>query len=88
MQNRAQNLSGIYSLQATTNLALARNFVLPWREGMRIQFRGEFYNAFNTVNFASPNTTVGSSTFGQITATQITPTGTARAGQLGLKIYW
>ena len=72
----------------TTDLALARNFVLPWREGMRIQFRGEFYNAFNTVNFASPNTTAGSSTFGQVTATQVTPTGTARAGQLGLKIYW
>jgi hypothetical protein len=72
----------------TTDLALARNFVLPWREGLRLQFRGEFYNAFNTVNFASPNMTVGSSTFGQVTATQVTPTGTARAGQLGIKVYW
>jgi hypothetical protein len=67
----------------TTDVSLARNFVLPWREGMRIQFRGEFYNALNTVNWASPNVTAGSSTFGQITS-EVAP----RTGQLGLKLYW
>ncbi len=67
----------------TTDAALARNFALPWREGMRIQFRGEFYNSLNKVNWSNPNVTVGSSTFGQITS-EVAP----RTGQLGIKLYW
>jgi hypothetical protein len=37
------------------------------------EFRAEFFNALNTVNFANPNTNVSSATFGQITATSVSP---------------
>jgi len=33
-----------------------------------VQFRGEFYNAFNHADFAAPNTTPTSTAFGQISA--------------------
>ena len=36
------------------------------REGMRIQFRAEALNAFNSPLFRSPNTNISSGTFGQI----------------------
>jgi len=39
------------------------------REGQRIQFRFEAFNLFNTPQFAAPNSTLGTPTFGQITAT-------------------
>jgi hypothetical protein len=52
-------------------------------ETARIQFRTEFYNALNHVNFFSPNSVLGSSTFGQIT--QAAP---ARSIQVGLKLNW
>ena len=32
------------------------------------QFRAEFFNAFNNVNFSNPGTTVGTATFGVISA--------------------
>jgi hypothetical protein len=36
------------------------------REGMKLQFRGEFINFTNTPRFDNPNTVVGSPTFGTI----------------------
>jgi hypothetical protein len=42
-------------------------------ERMGIQFRTEFFNIFNTPQFAAPNTTVGSPTFGQVTSTLANP---------------
>src|SRR5262245_40101890 len=58
------------------------------RENVRLQIRGEFFNAFNLVNFNNPNTTVpptsGSSTnFGRITSA-----GAGRVIQLAAKIIW
>ena len=54
------------------NLSIARNFTL--REGIRLQFRGEFLNAFNQVIFGTPGTDVGTpSTFGMITTQGNTP---------------
>jgi len=44
--NSAAALSGAASTQ--TDVSLARNFVLPWREGMRIQFRANSTSALNT----------------------------------------
>ena len=42
-------------------------------ERMGLQFRTEFFNIFNTPQFAAPNTTVGSPTFGQVTSTLANP---------------
>jgi len=54
-----------------------------WQERLRFQFRAEFYNAFNNVNFFAPDQHLGDSTFGEINAAS-----RARDIQLGLKIYW
>ena len=40
------------------------------REPMRVQLRGEFFNAFNQVNFDNPNTVVSASSFGRILSAQ------------------
>jgi len=51
-------------------------------EKMRVEFRAEFFNLFNTVRFAAPNTQAGASTFGQVTAQGNQP----RLVQFGLRI--
>jgi hypothetical protein len=51
------------------------------REGHSIQFRTEFYNAFNHPQFANPVSQRSSATFGNITATSVNP----RIIQFGLK---
>ena len=51
------------------------------KEHHYVQFRGEFFNAFNTVNLSNPGTTLGTATFGSITGA-----GSARTVELGLKI--
>ena len=43
------------------------------REGVEMRLQGEFYNAFNTTMFGSPNTTVTSASFGRITSLLINP---------------
>src|SRR5439155_9464678 len=40
------------------------------REPLRVQLRGEFFNAFNQVNFDAPNVQVSSTSFGQIRSAQ------------------
>jgi hypothetical protein len=54
------------------------------KESMKIQFRAEALNAFNHVQFAAPNTSVTSSSFGRVTAAANTP----RQVQFGLKLMW
>ena len=51
----------------TVNLGLFRSFRV--RERQTLEFRAEGSNLLNTVNFGNPNTSVGTSTFGQITST-------------------
>lgn len=53
-------------------------------ERMKVQFRVEALNAFNTPRFGSPNTSVTSSTFGVITSQANAP----RQLQFGLKLLW
>ncbi|HEY9433512.1 MAG TPA: TonB-dependent receptor [Blastocatellia bacterium] len=53
-------------------------------EKMRVQFRVEALNAFNTPRFGSPTTSVTATTFGQITSQANSP----RQLQFGLKILW
>jgi hypothetical protein len=51
---------------------------------MRLQFRGELFNAFNQVNFSAPGTNVtATATFGRITAAD-----SPRIGQVALKLLW
>ena len=51
------------------------------REAATLLFRAEFYNALNHPQFANPGTTLGTATFGVITATSVAP----RLIQFGLK---
>jgi hypothetical protein len=54
-----------------------------WRELLRLQFRGEMFNAFNRANFYAPNASFGDPSFGRIAST-LPP----RDVQFGLKLYW
>ena len=56
---------------------------IPVREKLRAQLRGEFFNAFNQVNFNAPTTLVSSGSFGRITSA-----GDGRVVQLALKVLW
>jgi hypothetical protein len=50
------------------DLSLRKTFTLPWREGMRLQFQADAFNAFNRANWNNPNVSnAGSPSFGQIT---------------------
>ncbi len=53
-------------------------------ERMTLQFRGEFFNAFNHPQFGSPNSTLNSGLFGVITSLRQPP----REVQFGLKLLW
>ena len=52
-------------------------------EKSRLQFRTDFFNIFNEVNFSNPNTTLTSASFGKITAA-----GPPRMLQFGLKFLF
>jgi hypothetical protein len=61
------------------NLAAYKDFRL--RERVTLQFRSEFFNAFNHNNPNAPNTSLGAGTFGQITSSK-----DPRTGELALKL--
>jgi hypothetical protein len=52
-----------------------------FHESQSVEFRGEFFNAFNHPQFNNPNLTVNASTFGEITSASVNP----RIIQLALK---
>ena len=64
------------------DLSLFKNFDI--RPGMRVQVRVEALNAFDTVQFSGPNTSVTSASFGVITGQANAP----RQMQFGLKLLW
>jgi hypothetical protein len=64
------------------DLSVFKEFSL--RENMQLQFRTEAFNAFNTVRFGSPNTSVTSNQFGQISTQANSP----RQIQFGLKLMF
>jgi hypothetical protein len=69
---------------ASTNAGIFKHFRLPWREGMRLQFRGEFFNLFNSVNLSSPNAQLSAgANMGRITSA-----GSARVIQFALKVLF
>lgn len=67
--------------QANLDLALSKSVEGRWLpEKSSLQFRAEFYNAFNHPQFANPDTSFSSPTFGIISSTAVNP----RVGQLAL----
>ncbi|MEZ5402844.1 MAG: carboxypeptidase regulatory-like domain-containing protein [Bryobacteraceae bacterium] len=63
------------------DVSILKNF--PIGESLRLQFRGELFNAFNLVNFRNPAAVFGQPAFGRITAAD-----PARIIQFGLKLYY
>jgi hypothetical protein len=78
--NAARNLIGGPPLH-NFDFALYKSVRLT--ERLRLQFRAEAFNATNTPYFGSPNATVGTPAFGQISSA-----GTSRNLQFGLKVIF
>jgi hypothetical protein len=51
-----------------TDFSITKNTKL--NEGIRAQFRAEFFDLFNHANFGPPGNVVGTPAFGRITATR------------------
>ena len=69
--------------QRNIDTVLVKNFSIGiFDRKITAQFRSEFYNLFNHAQFAAPNGSVGSQTFGQVTSDVNSP----RDIQFGLKI--
>ncbi len=66
---------------ATVDAGISKNFII--REGMRLQFRSEFFNFFNRVNLGNPNTNASAAQFGRITGA-----GSPRVIQFALKFMF
>jgi hypothetical protein len=66
---------------SNTDFAAAKDFRV--RENGRFQFRGEFFNIFNEVNFTTVRTTMTDPHFGQISGA-----GPGRNIQFGVKYLW
>ena len=79
--NCSPQLAGLRSPRYTdVDASVHKDF--PLTERLRLQFRTDFVNAFNHVQYNAPNTTIGS-TMGQITSAQ-----PPRNIQLALKLYY
>ena len=72
--------------QVTLDLSLFKNtyFATKLNERTNLQLRVEAFNVLNQVNFSNPNASVGSSTYGTVTATSVA----ARSLQLALKLLF
>jgi hypothetical protein len=66
--NAGRNI-GVRPGLAQLDFGLQKSFVLPWREGMALQFRGEAFNAFNRTNFGNPLVNRSVAGFGSIRST-------------------
>jgi hypothetical protein len=63
------------------DLAIYKDFSV--RENVKVQFRTEFFNAFNRANFGNPGTTFGTTNFGVIGSS-----GEGRDIQFGLRVQF
>jgi hypothetical protein len=69
--------------QANLDVAISKDFEVPWpHEKSDIEFRCEFFNAFNHPQFSNPDANFSSPTFGVITTTSVN----ARVVQLALRL--
>jgi outer membrane receptor protein involved in Fe transport len=66
------------------NLSLRKSFRMPYAESQRLEFRAESFNAFNTPQFANPDSNLGDGAFGQVTSTKLDN----RLIQLALKYFF
>jgi hypothetical protein len=66
------------------NFDLSVTKAIPVTDRLRSELRGEFFNAFNLVNFSNPRGNVSSSSFGVITNTL----GNPRVVQVALKLLF
>ena len=84
--NAPRNMGDVRSPGVNTaNLSVLKEFYMnKFREGMHLEFRAEFFNAFNHPQFGAPDTTLEGGNFGVITYQQNDP----REIQLALKFYW
>jgi hypothetical protein len=67
-----------------TDLSLAKTVALA--QTVRVEFHIDIFNAFNNVNFANPNSTFGSTSFGRISA--LATGANMRQMQLGARFLW
>lgn len=51
------------------DIGVNKNFRIPYREGMALQFRSEFFNILNHTNFGTPDANISDAAFGQIRST-------------------
>ena len=67
-----------------TDFSAIKHFILPYREGMGVDFRAEFFNLFNHAQFGLPNADLAGSagTFGLINTSVNNP----RLIQFALKL--
>lgn len=63
-------------------MSLFKTFFIT--DGLRLQARGELFNAFNSPMFGLPNTTFGNRNFGRITSQQNDP----RQVQVALRLMF
>ncbi|PYV02060.1 MAG: hypothetical protein DMG10_15685 [Acidobacteria bacterium] len=63
-----------------------KNF--PWTESRFVQFRAEFFNLPNNVNFGLPNAFLCDGGCGEGTITSLAAGSRPRQIQFGLKIYF
>ena len=70
--------------QAKTDFAVSRFFALPGRDGVRLQFRGELFNAFNHPNFAQPDNFIDDGPGGAAVITSLA--SSMRQIQFGLRV--
>jgi hypothetical protein len=87
--NAARTLSSVRTPGLNNaNLSIFKEIPLSrLREGMRLEFRAEFFNAFNHPRFCGPTGSrleVGRSNFGKVTAQCNDP----REVQMAIKFYW
>jgi hypothetical protein len=66
--NAGRNVATGYGL-FQLDLGIGKSFLLPWREGMRVQFRSEMFNATNHTNFRNANLNRSAAGFGQVRST-------------------
>lgn len=65
------------------DFAVLRSFALPfWGERYNLQFRAEFFNIYNNVNFTAPVTSLSNAAFGRYVSNAAAP----RVIQFGLKL--
>jgi hypothetical protein len=65
------------------NVDLSLSKISALTERLKLEFRAEFFNVFNTAQFANPDTAFSDGpAFGMITSTSVAP----RIGQLALKL--